>query len=327
MRAVVCKAFCEPRDLVIEELPALNAGPGQVVIAVRACGVNFPDGLTVQGKYQHKPPFPFVPGAELSGIVKEVGAGVQGLTPGMRVMAFAGLGGYAEEARLDAWRVFPIPDAMDFVAAAGFLITYATSHHGLKDQARLKAGETLLVLGAAGGVGLTAVELGHVMGARVIAAASSAEKLALAKSYGASELINYADEDLRERLKQLTGGAGIDVIYDPVGGKFTEPAIRSLAWKGRHLVIGFAAGDIPKIPINLFLLKMASMHGVFWGQWASREPAAAAANVAELLDWYAQGRLRPHIQTTYPLERAGEALELVMNRGAQGKVVIVTDRT
>ena len=325
MKAVLCKVFSEPDGLVMEDIPPLKAGPGQVVISVKACGINFFDGLMVQGKYQTKPPFPFSPGAEVAGIVREVGADVGDLAPGMRVLAFAGVGGYAEEVAVDAWRVLSIPDAMDFPTAAGFIITYGTSYHGLKDRAHLKAGETLLVLGAAGGVGLTAVEIGKAMGARVIAAASSAEKLALCKERGADELINYSTEDLRARLKELTGGNGVDVVYDPVGGAFAELAVRSMAWQGRYLVVGFAAGDIPKIPVNLLLLKSSALLGVFWGAAAQRDPAQNARNMAELMAWYAQGKLKPHISATYPLTRAVEALNEVMNRKVMGKVILTTE--
>lgn len=325
MKAVLCKAFCEPEGLVMEDVPSLKAGPGQVVISVKACGINFFDGLMVQGKYQAKPPFPFSPGAEVAGVVREVGANVADFTPGMRVLAFAGVGGYAEEVAVDAWRVLPIPDSMDFPTAAGFIITYGTSYHGLKDRAQLKAGETLLVLGAAGGVGLTAVEIGKAMGARVIAAASSPEKLALCKARGADELINYSSEDLRGRLKELTGGNGVDVVYDPVGGAFAEPAVRSMAWQGRYLVVGFAAGDIPKIPVNLLLLKSSALLGVFWGAAVQRDPAQNARNMAELMAWYAQGKLQPHISATYPLTRAVEALNEVMHRKVMGKVILTTE--
>jgi NADPH:quinone reductase len=325
VKAVLCKAFGEPDSLVIEEVAPLKAGPGQVVISVKACGINFFDGLMVQGKYQTKPPFPFSPGAEVAGIIRDVGADVTDFRPGMRVLAFAGVGGYAEEVAVETWRVLPIPAAMDFKTAAGFIITYGTSYHGLKDRAQLKPGETLLVLGAAGGVGLTAVEIGKVMGARVIAAASSPEKLALCKERGADDLINYSSEDLRGRLKELTGGNGVDVVYDPVGGAFAEPAIRSMAWQGRYLVVGFAAGDIPKIPTNLLLLKSSALLGVFWGAAVQRDPAQNARNMAALMTWLDQGKLKPHISATYPLTRAVEALNTVMQRKVMGKVILTTE--
>lgn len=326
MRAVICKEFGPRADLRIEDVDAPVARDGEVAIKVEACGINFFDGLVVEGKYQTRPDRPFSPGSEVAGVVTAVGAGVTSVAPGMRVLAFAGFGGYAEQAVVEASRVFRIPERMSAVEAAAFLITYATSHHGLKDRAGLKAGETLLVLGAAGGVGLTAVELGKLMGARVIAAASSDEKLALCRQYGADETINYANEDLRVRLKELTGGRGVDVVYDPVGGSFSDMAIRSLALNGRYLVIGFAAGDIPKIPLNLLLLKQTSLIGVFWGAFARANPEHNAANLAELLTWFAEGRLKPHISAEFPLDRYAEALDVVMERGAKGKVVLRIDR-
>jgi len=325
MKALLCKAFGPPEDLVVEEVPSLRAAPGQVVVGVKACGINFPDGLIVQGKYQVKPPLPFSPGLELAGIIKEIGAGVSGLSVGQRVIAFPGAGGLAEEAAVDAGNVFPMPDEMDFVTGAGFVITYATSHHALKQRGHLRAGETLLVLGAAGGVGLTAVEIGKVLGARVIAVASSDDKLALCREYGADEVINYATEDLRERVKQLTQGKGVDVVYDPVGGPYAEPMVRSLAWMGRYLVIGFAAGDIPKIPLNLLLLKSSSLVGVYWGQSLKVDPKTGREGVAELLSWYKEGKLKPYVSATYPLARGGEAIVEVTSRKTKGKVVVTID--
>jgi NADPH2:quinone reductase len=322
MKAVLCKEYCTPEGLALEELPDLTPGPGQVVVQVKACGINFLDSLIIQGKYQSKPPMPFSPGAEAAGVIKSVGEGVTGLQPGTRVLAFCGWGGYAEELLVDAAKVVAIPDEMDMVSAAAFMIIYATSHHALKDRARLQPGETLLVLGAAGGVGLTAVELGKVMGARVIAAASSPEKLELCRKYGADELINYSTENLKDRVKELTGGKGVDVVYDPVGGAYAEPAVRSLAWLGRYLVVGFAAGDIPKIPINLLLLKSSAMLGVFWGTYARNHPDHNSRNMAELFDWYRQGKLHPHVSGTWPLEQAAEALQHVVDRKVLGKVVL-----
>lgn len=324
MKAVICREFAPRAELRIEEVPAPSAGNGQVVIRVEACGINFFDGLMVEGKYQTKPERPFSPGSEVAGVISSVGAGVEHLKPGMRVLAFAGIGGYGEQVAVDAWRVFPIPNEMSFVEAAGFLITYATSYHALKDRAQIKPGETLLVLGAAGGVGLTAVELGKQMGARVIAAASSDKKLALCREYGADETINYSTEDSRQRIKDLTEGQGVDVVYDPVGGALTETAVRNLALFGRHLVIGFAAGDIPKIALNLLLLKQSALIGVFWGAYARSAPEKNAANIAELMGWFAKGKLKPHISAEYPLERFAEALDVVMERAVKGKVVLVT---
>ena len=325
MKAVLAREFASPERLVIEEVPARHAGPGEVVIAVKACGVNFLDALIVQGKYQTKPPLPFSPGAEVSGIITEVGAGVSGLASGMRVLAFIGHGGYAQEVTADSWRVVPLPPQMDFVTAAAFPITYATSYHALKDRARLKAGETLLVLGAAGGVGLTAIEIGRIMGARVIACASSEEKLALCREYGADALIDYVSSDLRERVRELTRGKGVDVVYDPVGGPYAEPAVRSLGFGGRYLVIGFASGEIPKIPLNLVLLKVSAIVGVFWGAFAQAQPAHNATNLAQLFGWYTEGRLHPHVSGTFPLASYREALEAVMSRKVKGKVVLVMD--
>ncbi|MBS0378711.1 MAG: NADPH:quinone oxidoreductase family protein [Proteobacteria bacterium] len=323
MKAVLARAFAPLEQLELAQLPSSLPGPGQVALAVRAAGVNFLDGLIVQGKYQTKPALPFSPGAEVAGVVRAVGPNVTGLTPGMRVLAMCGYGGFAEELVTDATNILALPEKMDFVTAACFPIVYATSLHALKDRGELKAGETLLVLGAAGGVGLTAVEIGKIMGARVIAAASSEEKLALCRNRGADEIINYATSDLRERVKELTGGKGVDVVYDPVGGSYAEPAVRSLAFLGRYLVIGFASGEIPKIPLNLLLLKQASLVGVFWGAYARARPKDNARNFAELFGWYAQGRLHPHISQTFPLEGYREALDAVMSRRAQGKVALV----
>ena len=325
MRAVRVKEFDRPEQVVIEEVPPRQAAPGEVVVSVKACGVNFLDALTVKGNYQTKPPLPFTPGAEVAGVIREVGAGVTALSVGMRVMAVTGFGGWAEEAAVPESRVFALPEGMDFTTAAGFPIAYGTSHHALKDRARLEPGETLLVLGAAGGVGLTAVELGKIMGARVIACASSEEKLALCREYGADALINYATSDLRERIRELTGGKGVDVVYDPVGGPYAEPAVRALGFQGRYLVIGFASGAIPSIPLNLVLLKITSIVGVFWGAYAQARPKHNALNLAQLLAWYGEGRLRPHVSGTFPLASYREALDVVMNRNARGKVVMVLD--
>jgi NADPH2:quinone reductase len=324
MKAVLVKEYDRPEQYLIEDVPPRHAARGEVVIAVRACGVNFLDGLMMQGRYQTKPPLPMTPGAEVSGVIKEVGEGVAGLEVGMRVLAVTGYGGYAEEIAVSAAKVFPLPESMDFTTGAAFPIVYATSHHALKDRAQLKSGETLLVLGAAGGVGLTAIEIGRILGARVIACASSEDKLALCREYGADVLVNYAQCDLRERIKELTGGKGVDVVYDPVGGAYAQPAVRSLGFEGRYLVIGFASGEIPKIPLNLVLLKITSIVGVFWGAYAQAKPAVNAANMAQLFGWYGAGRLRPHISATFPLARYREALEVVMNRQAKGKVVLVT---
>jgi len=322
MKAVLCKQFGPPDSLVIEEIASPRAGAGEVVVAVKAASLNFPDVLIIQNKYQFKPPLPFSPGSELAGVVKEVGSGVQGVKPGDRVMAFTTYGAFAEEVKTEATRLLPIPPSMGFTEAAAFLLTYGTTDHALRDRGALKAGETLLVLGASGGVGLAAIQIGKALGARVIACASSEDKLAVCREHGADATINYAAEDLRERLKALTEGRGADVIYDPVGGPYSEPAFRSIAWRGRHLVVGFAAGEIPKLPLNLALLKGASVVGVFWGDFARREPKQFGASVRQLTQWYAEGRLKPHVSQTLPLEKAAEALKLMAARQVKGKLVL-----
>ena len=322
MKAVLCKQFGPPEALVFQELPSPRPGDGEVVITVKAASVNFPDVLIIQNKYQFKPPLPFSPGSELAGVVKEVGAGVQGWRAGDKVMAFTTYGAFAEEVKTEAGRLLKIPEGMSFTEAAAFVLTYGTTDHALRDRGALAAGETLLVLGAAGGVGLAAVEVGKALGARVIACASSDDKLAVCRSHGADATINYATEDLRSRIKALAGGHGADVIYDPVGGPYSEPAFRSIAWRGRHLVVGFAAGEIPKLALNLPLLKGASVVGVFWGDFARREPARFAESVKQLTKWYAQGRLKPHVSQTLPLEKAAEALKLMAARKVKGKLVL-----
>ena len=325
MRAVLCKEFGPPESLVVEEVDDPVAGSGQVVVDVHSCGVNFPDVLIIEDKYQFKPPLPFSPGGEVAGVVREVGDGVEGVAVGDRVLASSGWGGMAERVAVGAGQLVPVPDGMDLVTASAFLMTYGTSHHALKDRAQLQPGETLLVLGAAGGVGLAAVELGRAMGARVIAAASSDDKLDLCREHGADEGINYATEDLRGRVKELTAGAGVDVVYDPVGGEYSEPALRSTAWNGRFLVIGFAAGDIPRVPLNLALLKGCSIVGVFWGAFVGREPDKHRQNLTELLAYWEEGAIRPHVSAQYPLEKAGDAIRELADRRAKGKVVVVTD--
>ncbi len=322
VKAVLCKQYGPPETLVVEELPSPRAGPGEAVVSVKAASVNFPDVLIIQNKYQFKPPLPFSPGSELAGVVKEVGAGVSSVRPGDKVMAFTTYGAFAEEVKTEAARLLPIPDGMDFNSAAAFVLTYGTSDHALRDRGALRAGETLLVLGAAGGVGLAAIEIGKALGARVIACASSGEKLAVCREHGADATINYAAEDLRERIKSLTEGRGVDVIYDPVGGAYSEPAFRSIAWRGRLLVVGFAAGEIPKLPLNLALLKGASVVGVFWGDFARREPKAFAGSIAQLGLWFREGKLHPHVSKIYPLEKAADALRLMAARQVKGKVVL-----
>ncbi len=318
----MCKGYGPPESLVVEEVDDPRAGDRQVVVDVMACAVNFPDVLIIQNLYQFQPPLPFSPGAEIAGVVSSIGSAVDGVQVGDRIFASPGWGGLAEKIAVDAGSLIPIPDGIDFAAASSFLYAYGTSHYALKDRGDLQPGETLVVLGAAGGVGLAAVELGALMGANVIAAASSDDKLELCREYGASTTINYATEDLKLRIRELTGGAGADLVYDPVGGPYSEPALRSTAWEGRFLVIGFAAGDIPAIPLNLALLKGCQIVGVFWGAFVGREPDRHRRNVEELVDWWRTGRLRPHVSSTYPLERAGEALRELVDRKAKGKVVV-----
>lgn len=322
MRAVVCKAFGLPDTLVVEEVPDPTPGPGEVLIDVVASSVVFPDFLMIQDKYQFKPTPPFSPGTEVSGIVSELGAGVTNVAVGDRVLSGVGSGGMAEKAVARADGLVKLPEGVDMVSAPGFLYAYGTSHHALKDRAQLQAGETLVVLGAAGGVGLAAVELGARAGARVIAAASTADKLALCKERGATDTINYDTEDLKNAIKDLTGGKGADVVYDAVGGAYAEPALRSTAWEGRFLVIGFAAGDIPKIPLNLALLKGCSIVGVFYGAWSAKFPEKQKANTRELLDWYAKGELKPYVQHAYPLEQGADAIQALADRKVLGKVVV-----
>ena len=326
MKAVLCKAWGPPESLVVEDVPAPKAGRGQIVVAVKACGVNFPDTLIIQGKYQVRPELPFSPGGEVAGLVQEVCEGVKGFHTGDAVIAFAGYGGYAEAMAVDAARAVIMPSGVDFKTAAAFVVTYATTHHALKDIARLRAGETLLVLGAAGGTGLAAVELGHLAGARVIAAASSDAKLETCRRYGADVTINYEKQDLREALRNIAGdkGGGIDVVYDPVGGKYAEPALRATAWRGRYLVIGFASGEIPKFPLNLPLLMERQVLGVYWGEFSRREPEANLQNLKQLAGWLLEGKLKPYVSATYPLARAADALKDLLSRKVQGKIVLVT---
>jgi NADPH2:quinone reductase len=325
MKAVLCKELGPAEKLVVEQVPSPKPAKGQVVVSVKACGVNFPDTLIIQGKYQFKPEPPFSPGGEVAGVVKELGEGVTGVAVGDRVIAFSTWGGYAEELAVDADRCIPMAEGMDFISASAFILTFGTSYHALKDRAQMKAGETLLVLGASGGVGIAAIQLGKVMGARVIAAASSDEKLAVCKANSADELINYASDDLRTRVKAITGGKGVNVVYDPVGGPYAEPALREMAWNGRYLVVGFAAGDIPKVPLNLALLKGCSIVGVFWGSFTRNEVDKSNANHQELMRMFTAGKVKPHIHATYPLEQAARALNDVTYKRVSGKVVLVTE--
>jgi NADPH2:quinone reductase len=322
MKALLCKKHGGPDDLVLEDIESPKVCDEQVLISVKACGVNFPDTLIIRGLYQFKPELPFSPGSDVAGVIKAVGSKVKHLKVGDEVIALVSHGGFAEECLAHANIVFPKPKGMSFINAASFLMAYGTSYHALKDRAKLQEGETMLVLGASGGVGLTAVELGKLMGANVIAAASTAEKLELCKEYGADEIINYREEDLKARVKELTGGKGVDVVYDPVGGDYTEAALRATGWKGRYLVIGFAAGKIPKIPLNLPLLKGCAITGVFWGAFAQREPKNNQINTAELLKWFYSGDIKPHIHKVFPLAEAADALRELDERKVRGKVVI-----
>ena len=322
MRALLCRQLGPPESLAVADVPTPEPGPGEARVRVAAAGVNFPDTLVVQGLYQSRPELPFVPGSEAAGVVDALGEGVDGLAEGDRVLAFTVQGAFAEQMVAPAAAVVPIPGDLPFDVAAGFLLAYGTSHHALRQRARLQEGETLLVLGAAGGVGLAAVELGAAMGARVVAAASTDEKLALCRERGAAETVNYSREDIRDGLRRALGKTKPDVVFDPVGGELSEPAFRSLGWNGRHLVVGFAAGDIPSLPFNLPLVKGAALVGVFWGAFTQREPAVHRANMAELLGWLADGTVRPHVSERFPLERAPEALRWMMDRKAMGKVIV-----
>jgi NADPH2:quinone reductase len=332
MKALLSKAVGGPETLVLEDVPSPKAKPGFAVVSVKAVGVNYPDVLIIEDKYQFKPARPFAPGGEVSGVVKEVGEGVTHVKPGDRVLANAGWGGMAEEMALEAARLIRIPDSMPFDEAAAFIMTYGTSYYALKDRGHLKPGQSLLVLGAAGGVGLSAVELGRAMGAHVIAAASSEQKVALAKAHGAESGVVYPpgpfDRDgqkaLADLFKQAVGPNGVDLVYDGVGGDYAEAALRSMAWEGRFLVIGFPAG-IPRIPLNLALLKGCDIVGVFWGSAVARDPVAHQQNVRELMDLYVAGRIKPHVSEHYPLARASEAISHLASRKAMGKVVVMVD--
>ncbi len=323
MKALLCNQFGPINTLVFGEMNSPIPSENQVLVKVYACGVNFPDTLMVQGKYQFKPQFPFSPGGEVAGVIVEAGNNVKHLKVGDRVFSLTGHGGFAEMVLGDASKTFPIPTDMDFETASSTMYTYGTSYHALKDRANLLPGETVLILGAAGGVGLAAVQLAKLIGAKVIAAASTAEKLAVCKAFGADEIINYEQEDLKERVKAITDGKGVNVVYDAVGDRFAEPAIRSLAWKGRYLVVGFAAGEIPKIPLNLALLKGASIVGVFWGMFAQNEPINSLQNFKEILNFIKLGKLKQHIYKIYPLLDAKQALLDIENRKVIGKSVVV----
>ncbi|MBN9062860.1 MAG: NADPH:quinone oxidoreductase [Rhizobiales bacterium 65-9] len=321
-RAILCKAYGPPETLVVEDVADPSPGPGEVAVRVRAVALNFFDTLIIQGKYQIKPPFPFSPGAEFAGEIVAVGDGVSGFAVGDRVAGMTGYGACRERLVAPQTSLVAIPDGLDDVRAAGLFVTYGTSMHALRQRGELKPGETLVVLGAAGGTGLSAVEIGKLMGARVIACASSDEKLDLAVAHGADETVNYAAEDLGPRLKQLTKGKGVDVLYDPVGDRLAEPALRAMGWGGRYLVIGFAGGEIPKIPLNLVLLKGCDVRGVFWGAFTEREPAEHRGNVGQLLSWAATGQLRAHVGGVYEPDGIVDALNALARREAKGKLVI-----
>mmetsp|Transcript_15298 Transcript_15298/g.29660 ORF Transcript_15298/g.29660 Transcript_15298/m.29660 type:complete len:338 (+) Transcript_15298:143-1156(+) len=322
-RGIVVDKFCTPEDLKVGDLKLQEPGKGQVLVNVKCAGVNFPDVLIIQGKYQFKPTMPFAPGGECSGVIAKTGPGVSNFKVGDRVTCMTGWGAFAEQVVAPESKLVKVPDAVDDATASGIMMTYGTTIHAFMQRADLKAGETVLVLGAAGGVGIAAVDIAKAMGATVIAAASTPEKLEVCRSYGADYLINYSKEDLKERVREITKGRGVDVVYDPVGDKFAEPAIRSLAWKGRYLVIGFAGGQIPRIPLNLALLKGAAIVGVFWGAFTEKEPQLHRQNIELLLDWVSQGKLRPLVTQTYPLQEAGRALRDLMERKVTGKAVVI----
>lgn len=323
MKAVMCRAFGPPSSLTLEDVAEPVVGPGEVVIRVGAAGLNFYDTLAIENRYQYKPALPFSPGGELAGEIETLGAGVSGFAVGDRVIAYTKFNACREKAVAEAASLVKIPDAVDTIEAAGLMVTYGTAMHAFIDRADLSPGETVAVLGASGGVGLAALEIAHLMGARVIACASSADKLALCRELGADETIDYEREDLKERLKALTDGRGVDVVFDVVGGRFTEPSVRALAWRGRLLVVGFAAGEIPRIPLNLLLLKGADLRGVFWGESIRHEPEAHAENMRLVLEWVAEGKLRPHTHHVYPLAETAAALQEIASRRVKGKVVVV----
>jgi NADPH:quinone reductase len=322
MKAALCKSLDGARSLVVETVPEPSAGPGQAIVRVEAVGLNFADTLITSGKYQWKPDLPFSPGAEIAGIIETLSGEHPGLAPGQRVMAYVNWGGARQKIAIDAGVLIPVPDAVPLIVAAGLSVTYGTAMHGLSDRGRLKSGETVVVTGAAGGAGQAAIEIAKLMGARVIAVASSANKSAVAKAAGADETIEFPCADLKAAVRALTGGNGADVVYDCIGGAASEPLVRALAWQGRFLVIGFAAGEIPKIPLNLLLLRGAEITGVFWGEAVRRAPERHRANMLQVLDWVAAGRLKPRIHATYPLDQIGEALSVLERREATGKVVV-----
>jgi NADPH:quinone reductase len=325
MRAVVCHELTGPEGLRVEELPLPQPGPGEVRLRVRAAGVNFADSLIITGRYQDRPALPFVPGLEVAGQIEACGEGVLGFRPGERVMATLAFGGFAEEVVVPARDVVRLPDAIDYVAAAGLAIAYGTAYGALVWAARLRAGETLVVHGAAGGVGLATVECGKVLGARVIATARGAERLEVASRHGADAVIDTGSEDLRARIRELTRGRGADVVFDPVGGEVFNASLSAIAWEGRLLIIGFASGEVPQIPANRLLVKNAHALGFYWGSYREHDPTRVHAAFEELLGWYGEGRIRPHVSDVLPLEDAGQAIELLLARKSTGKVVLSVD--
>lgn len=322
MKAVLCERLGAPEDLVLRDIEMPSPGPGEVLVEVSAAALNFFDTLIIEGKYQFRPELPFSPGAEFAGRVLETGEGIEAFEPGDRVMGYVRWGAVRGAVITSEDDLVALPDEITDEAAAGLSVTYGTSLHAFRDRAHLEPGETVAVLGASGGVGLAAVEIAKAMGARVIACASSAEKLELARAHGADVLVNYAEEDLKTRLKQLTDGCGVDVVYDPVGGDLSEAALRATGWRGRYLVIGFAAGQIPKLPLNLVMLKGCDVLGVFWGDAIVREPEAHRDNMEQLLAWMREGRIRPHLHAVYPIEETARALRELADRKVQGKVII-----
>ncbi len=322
MKAILCTHFGPPGELELADIPPPTAGAGEATVRVMAAALNFFDTLIIAGKYQYKPPFPFSPAAEFAGVVESVGAGVTGFAPGDRVMGYVGWGAARERVAAPTERLAKLPENLDFDRAAGLSVTYGTTLYALRHRAALEPGETLVVLGASGGTGLAAIEIGKIMGARVIACASSDEKLAFARQHGADETVNYATEDLRDALKRLGGARGVDVVYDPVGGPYAEPAVRALGWEGRYLVIGFAAGEIPKLPLNLVLLKSCDIRGVLWGAWTMREPQAQQALMTDIVRWCAEGKLSAHVHAAYPLAEITTALAAIADRKVMGKVVL-----
>jgi len=323
MKAVLCTSFSSIENLSIEQVPSLHPASDEVIIDVKACGLNFPDTLIIQGKYQFKPELPFSPGGEIAGVVKEIGNAVTKLKVGDNVMYGSVFGGFAEEVKTKAAEVFKMPPMLDFVTGASSMLTYGTSYHALVNRARIQKGETILILGAAGGVGTAAIQIAKALGTTIIAAASTQEKLTFCKENGADYLINYTTEDLKSKVKEITKGKGVDVVYDPVGDKYTEPALRAIAWKGRYLVVGFAAGEIPKIPLNLVLLKGCEIVGVFWGAFVKKEPQQNAQNLQTIIQWFAQGKLKSRIHGTYPLEKVKEAMYAMINKEVKGKIVLI----